>query len=138
MSATGVALLLLGLGQGTTGCAVAQVPGPGSSATSLASEPPPYAHTRIVRYSDGHAVITRDAHGTDITVQRTPGHLWDDRAWPQSDGAGSRFNDPDMDERFRWRPIERTDHSSSSLRDEYRQRMLERLDGYPEATGAPR
>jgi hypothetical protein len=138
MLTTGVALLLLGLAQGTTGCAVAQVPGPGASATALTSEPPLGAHSRVVRYPDGHAVITRDVHGTDITVQRTPAHLWDHRAWPQSNGAGPRFNDPDMDARFRWRPIERTDHSSSSLRDEYRRRMLERLDGYPDATGTPR
>jgi len=121
-------LLLLGLGQGAAGCAVAQVSGPPESPpVALTSQTPLAAQTRVIRYPDGHAVVTRDAHGTDITVQRTPGHYGDHDSWTRSYG----FGDPDTEARFRWQPSHERHQPSPSLRDEYRQRMIERLDRHP-------
>jgi hypothetical protein len=130
-SAPGAVLLLLGLGQGTTACAVTHLSGPPESVTvASTSEFPPTAHTRVIRYPAGHTVITRDIHGTDTTVQGTPDHLMDQGAWQWSD-AFRQWGDTDADERYGWRPPPRAEQPSPSLRDDYRRRMLERLDGYP-------
>ena len=127
-SAAVTVLLVLGLGQGTAGCAMAQVSGPlESQAVAPASQTPLAAQSRVIRYPDGHAVVTRDAHGTDITVQRTPGHFGDHDSWTRP----YRLGDPDREERFRWQPSHERHQPSPSLREEYRQRMLERLDRHP-------
>lgn len=131
-AAAGLVLLLLGLAQGATGCALAQVSGPPEpSASTMTSQTPPAAWSRIVHDPDGHAVITRDAHGTDITVQRTPGPIppVDDYGYG-FEGAGPGFRDRDETARFRWPPMHERHPTSPSLRDEYRQRMLDRLDGH--------
>ncbi len=121
-------LLVLGLGQGTAGCAVAQVSGPPESPpVALTSQTPLAVQTQVHRYPDGHAVVTRDAHGTDVTVQRTPGHFGGHNSWTRSYGIG----DPDTEARFRWQPAHEGYQSSPSLREEYRRRMLERLDSHP-------
>jgi len=121
-------LLMLGLAQGTAGCAVAQVSGPLESQAAAPTSPAPLAaQTRVIRYSDGHAVVTRDAHGTDITVQRTPSQYGDHDSWTRSYG----FGDQNTEARFRWQPSQERYQPTQSLRDEYRQRMLERLDRRP-------
>jgi len=123
-----IVLLVLGLGQGVAGCAVAQVSGPPEyPSVALTSQAPLAAQTRVIRDPDGHAVVTRDAHGTDITVQRTPGHYGDHDSWTRSYG----FGDPDTEARFRWPPSLERHQPPPSLGDEYRQRMRERLDRHP-------
>lgn len=119
---------MLGLGHGTAGCAVAQVSGPPESqAAALKAPSASTAETRIIRYPDGHAVVTRDAHGTDITVQRIPDDFGNPDFWPRT----YSFGDPDIETRFRWPRTHESHQASPSLREEYRRRMFERLDSHP-------
>lgn len=132
-TAAGLVLLLLGLAHGAAGCTVAQVSGPPEpSASAMTSHALTTAQTRTTHYPDDHAVITHDAHGTDITVQRTPGHIGhDDGFWHWPAGSADGSNEMDDATRFGWRPMHERHQRSPSLRDEYRRRMLERLDGSP-------
>lgn len=124
VTAAGAILLLVGLGYGSVGCAVAQVPGPPEAAAAAAASPPPTTgHTRIIRYPDGRAVITRDSYGTDITVQRTPGGPGTQGGWNGPEGDHGRPQ-PGSSAQHEHQP-------APSLRDEYRRRMLDRLDRHP-------
>lgn len=131
-AAAGTFLLLLGLGQGVAACAVAQVPGPPASTPSPVTYPvPPAGHTRIIHYPDGRAVITRDRHGTDVTVQRTPERLGPHDGWDRPVGSGHRPRDWDTAPDLHGPSDADARQPSRSLRDAYRQRMLDRLEGHP-------
>jgi hypothetical protein len=135
-------LILIGLmavlTQGTSGCAVAGVP-PQAQAGSAAIVPHEgvshVPETRVTRYHDGHKVVTRDRSGTDITIQRFPGHSSTRDDWEDPDGYRTRFDGPWVEERFRlgqgqddrWAE----GHDTSTTRDAFRQRMFDRMDGHP-------
>jgi len=130
-TAAGAILLLMGLAQGGAACAVAPVAGPSGSATAGTASPlPQNRDTRVVQYSAGHTVITQDHYGTDITVQRTPGGLGTRGVSPGPGRSHGQWQ-PDPEQR---RPeVSAQDQylPAPSLRDEYRRRMLDRLDRYP-------
>lgn len=120
------------LGQGSAGCAVARVSGPAERPADPATPPVPLTgHTRIIRYPDGHALISRDSYGADITVQRGPRSLGPDGDAPGPEGFDRRHLNPDTGMRLAPPRVLHPDRTDPSLRDEYRRRMLERLDAHP-------
>ena len=122
----------MSLGQGSSGCAVARVSGPPEPSATPSTYPVPVpGHTRIIRYPDGHAVISRDRYGTDITVQRAPGSFGRDGGVPEAEGSDGRHRYPDTRTTLGRPPAHPTEQSDPSFRDEYRRRMLERLDAQP-------
>ncbi|MFO8152066.1 hypothetical protein [Thioalkalivibrio sp.] len=128
----GIALVLMTLGQGSAGCAVARVSGPAERPADTATPPVPLTgHTRIIRYPDGHALISHDSYGTDITVQRAPGSLGPEGHALGPEGFDRRHLNPDTGMRLVPPPVHHPDRPDPSLRDEYRRRMLERLDARP-------
>ena len=135
-------LVLVGLiallTQGTSACAVAGMhPQPGAASTAIVPRDSvsPVAETRIIRYRDGHTVVTRDRSGTDITMQRAPGASSSRDGREHPDGYDARFDVPWADQRFQ-REQGHGDgraygHGASTTRDTFRQRMFDRLDGSP-------
>lgn len=130
-SVTGLAAFLLAFSQGAAGCSVAQVSErPALSAATVMSPAQLPARTQVTHFSNGHAVIIRNGSGTDITVQRTPGHFGSPGIWPRYGQAGQDWHDMDPEARFRWPRNDEAHPSTPSLQDEYRRRMLQRLDSH--------
>ncbi|AGA33738.1 hypothetical protein TVNIR_2078 [Thioalkalivibrio nitratireducens DSM 14787] len=100
------------------GCATADVHTPGGSTTVIHHDASPgFTESRVIRYRDGHKVITRDGNNTDITVQRsTAGGAF---------GGHNRFDRAPGDGRFRTT-------EPADTRESFRQRMLERLRQHPD------
>jgi len=132
--------LIAVLTQATSGCAVAAVhPQAQADPTGIGPHDSGshFADTRVTRYRDGHEVVTRDGSGTDITIQRAPGHssLPDSRNHP--DGYSERFDGSWAEQRFR--PGYGRGHGdgwadgqhASTTRDAFRQRMFDRMDATP-------
>ncbi|WP_232222263.1 hypothetical protein [Thioalkalivibrio paradoxus] len=109
---------ILAAASANAGCATADVQTPSGSTTVIHHHGSSryITESRVIRYPDGHKVITRDGHNTDITVQRnTTG---------PSLGGRSRFDRAPDDGRFR-------STEPSDTREAFRQRMLERMSGQP-------
>jgi hypothetical protein len=127
--------LLLALTQGAAGCAVAEVTTYPTSTTKIQQTGGPGSETWVTRYHDGHRIVTHDASGTDITVQRGPGSPMPGPSGTPSRYGSDRFDPPGMQERFRSGPwgddidADTASGDSSPAREAFRQRVLDRMHG---------
>jgi hypothetical protein len=127
--------LLLALTQGAAGCAVAEVTTYSESTTEVRQIGAPGSETWVTLYHDGHRVVTRDASGTDVTVQRGPESPISepDRMPPRF--GGDRFGPPGMQERFRSGTggddgyADMAPADTSPTQEAFRQRVLDRMQG---------
>ena len=127
------------LTQGAAGCAVAggtPQTHAGSSVIVQQGYASHGAETRITRYRDGLAVVTRDRAGTDITIQRGSPYSTARSGRVRNEAYGDRFDSPWTEERFESRrdhghgsPFGQN-HDTFTTRDAFRQRMFDRLDGH--------
>jgi hypothetical protein len=127
---TGVVLLSVAVGTGTAGAETFQ--SGGSTTTIEQSGGRGTSHSQVIRDKDGQTIITQDGSSTDITVQRRSGAPSpDDGETPPS--AADRFDQSGIEKRFSRRAPERgsaddcPESTGSSLREAFKQQMLERM-----------
>lgn len=129
--------LIATLTQGATGCAVAGVDPHTHAGSTVIVQQGHDAETRITRYRDGHAVVTRDRAGTDITMQRSSPHATTSGGRTRHAEYNDRFDGPWAEEAFGsgqhhgHRSPFGHDNEPSGTREAFRQRMFDRLDAYP-------
>jgi hypothetical protein len=130
--------LLLALTQGAAGCAMAEVTTSSAATTEIPQTGGSRSETWVTHYHDGHRIVTHDASGTDITVQRGPGSPVSEPDRMPSRYGSERFDPPGMQERFRSGPwgddidADTAPGASSATREAFRQRVLDRMYGPPQ------
>jgi hypothetical protein len=105
----------------------------GSTATIEQSGGSGPSESEVTRFPDGQKIITRDGNNTDITIQRSGDELPPDTDLKYLKPGDDRFDRRFMEERFSRRDRNEPgddycyDNEPSYTRDEFRQRMLERM-----------
>jgi hypothetical protein len=129
--------LIATLAQGAVGCAVAGVDPHTHAGSTVIVQQGYGTETRITRYRDGHAVVTRDRVGTDITIQRSSPHATRRGGRPRHEDDNDRFDSPWVKEDVgsgadhgQRSPLSHDD-GTSGTREAFRQRMFDRLEAYP-------
>ena len=107
----------------------------GSTATIEQSGGSGPSESEVTRYPDGQKIITRDGSNTDITIQRGSGVAPPDTDVEDPETYADRFDRRFMEERFsRTDPdvlsgVDCSKCRSSCARDEFKQRMFDRMGG---------
>lgn len=81
----------------------------------------------ITRYDLGQRIITQDGSNTDITVQQSGAFGTSDDTWTHADTGADRCEEPPAEERFQRRAADYRVPGVSSVREAFRQRMLDRM-----------
>jgi len=129
-------LVLLSASTGA-GCAIAETHTSSGSTSVIQQSGGGVSQSQVTRHRDGQTVVTRDGQSTDISIQRGSGSS-SPAARDALEGAlVERFDRPSSKERFRSGfPVDQAgaedfNRQQGSSQDAFRQRMLERMRGYP-------
>jgi len=93
------------------------------------------SRSEVERFDNGQRIVTRNGSSMDIVIQESGSHRSLGHGWHYADSGAGRFDGGSVDERFSQAEYdgpfidECADCTAWSTREEFKQRMLERMDG---------